>query len=83
MRRSLEVILGQRITFKGEAREASGPLVAGEADIDEVVGYAAAVRAKDVTGTGGELRGRLAARRVTGQAVGVDIENVGPGTPGH
>lgn len=47
-------------------------------DVDEVAGYAAAVRAEEVVGDG-TLRGDAKVKRVErgGQAVGVDVKRVG------
>lgn len=77
LRRSLEAVLGQRIRFKGEAGEPSGPLVEGEVTVDEVLGYVAGVRARSIDG--GVVRGSVAAKTVgpEGQAVGVDVDSIG------
>lgn len=79
VRQILEAIYGQAISFRGERRAASGvPVIEGEADLDEVAGYAAAVRARTVTS--GTIRGSIAAKVVKegGEAVGVDIDRLGP-----
>jgi hypothetical protein len=78
LRRSLEVILAQRITFKGEEREPSGPIVVGSAEVDDVAGYVAGVRAGEGIAAG-EVRGDVKAGRVEqgGQAVGVDAGKIG------
>jgi hypothetical protein len=77
LRKMLEVIMRQRITFTGETRRASAPVIVGQADLDEVAGYAAAVRARLVER--GEIHGRLQARRVEqgAKAIAVDIDQVG------
>lgn len=77
LRRILEVVYRQRITFKGEQRAASGPLVEGEVDVDQVTGYAAAVRARAIES--GQISGRLRATRVEagGSAIGVDLDTIG------
>jgi hypothetical protein len=78
LRRSLEAIYQQRITFKGEERPPSGPVIEGRIDVEEVAGYAAAVRADVVEG----------AAKVTGEAtfgtaeegaegVAVDVKRIG------
>ena len=78
LRRLLEAVYQQRITFKGEKnREPSGPTVEGKIDVGEVEGYAAAVRAKSVlTGT---VKGEASADRVKAGAtlLGVEVGEVG------
>ena len=79
VRQILEAIYGQAITFQGERRAHSGrPVIAGEADVDDVAWYAAAVRARSVTG--GTIRGHLRGTvvREGGEAIGVDLDHVGP-----
>jgi hypothetical protein len=83
LRQLLEVVYQQRITFKGEkGRGPSGPVVEGEIDVDEVEGYAAASRAKNITG--GRVYGKATAKNVKpgGILVGTDVGNVGPGPHG-
>jgi hypothetical protein len=46
VRRILEAVFEQRITFRGERREPSGPVVIGEANIDAIAGDVAGVRAR-------------------------------------
>lgn len=77
LRRLLEAVYGQRITFKGEQRPPSGPLVTGQVEVDTVAGDAAAVRAKVVAA--GELRGSVKAGRVEagGKVTGVEIDRIG------
>jgi hypothetical protein len=77
LRRLLEAVYGQRITFRGEQRPPSGPLVIGEIDVDRVAGDAAAVRAKVISR--GEVRGSATAERVEegGKLSGVDIGQIG------
>jgi hypothetical protein len=78
LRRSLEVILRQRITFTGEQRPDTGPVVTGEVAIAEVRGYAAAVRAGRITG--GQVKGtaRVDTVHEGGQVIGVDVDRIGP-----
>ena len=77
LRRLLEAVYGQRITFKGEHRLPSGPLVTGEIDVKQVAGDAAAVRAKVISS--GEVRGTAKAERVEEGAKlsGVEADHIG------
>ena len=77
LRRLLEAVYGQRITFRGEQRPPSGPLVVGEIDVERVVGDAAAVRAKVISS--GEIRGSAKAKVVeaSGKLTGVEIDQIG------
>lgn len=79
LRQAMEAVYGQRITFAGEPRQPSGPLVAGEANVDEVLGYVAGLRARRIIG--GSVTGRVTAKRVGpgGQAVGLDAGTIGAG----
>lgn len=75
LRRALEVIYGQRITFEGEEREPSGPAVIGRAEVDKVVGDVAGVRARLIRS--GRIEGEVVAGEVTGRASGVDADTIG------
>jgi len=77
LRRMLEAVYRQRLTFKGEQRFASGPIVEGGVSVEEVAGYVAGVRARAIQG--GFVRGIVEARNVIsgGEAVGVDIDTIG------
>jgi hypothetical protein len=77
LRQLLEAVYQQRITFKGEQRPPSGPVVEGRIDVEEVAGYAAAVRARHIVG--GTVRAEANARRVEpgGQVLGVDADTIG------
>jgi len=81
LRRVLEAVYQQRLTFAGEARPSSGPLVEGEIDVKEVEGYVAAVEAELIAS--GHVIGKTIVDRVGpgGTAVGVKAKHVG-GTPG-
>lgn len=76
LRRMLEVVYGQRITLQGEPRPASGPIVVGQVDVDELAGEAIGVDADLVEG--GELQGTVTAEKVEkgGRAVGVQAKHV-------
>jgi hypothetical protein len=74
LRRLLESIYGQRITFKGEARLPSGtPIVEGEVGVDRVAGTVAGVDTDAVPA--GRIHGIARVRTVEpgGQAFGVRI----------
>lgn len=77
LRQALEAVYQQRLTFKGEQREASGPTVEGRIDVETVKGYVAAVRAKNVYA--GDIRADIKSKLVEsgGSVVGVEIENLG------
>ena len=77
LRRVIDAIYQQRITFKGEERPLSGPLVDGRVDVEEVAGYVAGVRAETIEG--GRVTGEVIADRVESgaEAVGVDAKRIG------
>ncbi|MGZ3626949.1 MAG: hypothetical protein ACXVDN_04660 [Ktedonobacteraceae bacterium] len=77
LRQLLEAVYQQRITFKGEQRPSSGPVVAGRVDVEEVAGYAAAVRARQIVS--GTVRAEATAGRVEPGAhfIGVDTDIIG------
>ena len=78
LRDELEGVFGQRFTFNGENRPASGtPLVIGEAEIKELEGRAAGVIADNIRA--GEVRGRLVADHVGpgGEGAGVRAKDIG------
>jgi hypothetical protein len=76
LRRALEAVYSQRITFKGEQRPPTLPTVVGEAEVDEVVGEVAGVRARLIKS--GRIRGTFKARRVGegGKAAGVWVDEI-------
>jgi hypothetical protein len=77
LRRALEAVYGQGITFKGEQREPSGPVVAGRVDVETVAGDVAGVRARLVRS--GRITGEARAGTVEegGKLSGVDIDTLG------
>jgi hypothetical protein len=77
LRRLLEAVYGQRITFRGEQRLPSGPMVIGEIDVKQVAGDAAAVRVKLMNS--GEVRASAKAERVEegGRLSALEIDNIG------
>jgi hypothetical protein len=86
LRQLLEAVYQQHLTFKGEQRPTSGPVVHGKIDVKQVAGYVAAVRAHVILS--GTTTGEAKVERVEvgGSVVGVDINAIGvrpgPGTPG-
>lgn len=78
LRRILEAIYGQNITFRGEQRPVSGPVVEGVINVRAVAGHAAAVRANAITGSS-TVRGEAYADEVQtgGEIIGVDIDRIG------
>ncbi len=77
LRQLLEAVYQQRITFKGEQRPPSGPVVEGRIDVEEVAGYTAAVRARQIVS--GSVRADAKARRVEpgAQFIGIDVDIIG------
>jgi hypothetical protein len=75
MRRQLEAVFGQRISFNGEQRPPAGsPVVVGAAEVTILAGEAAGVIARNIRG--GTVRGRGTADKVesTGRLYGVKVE---------
>jgi hypothetical protein len=77
LRQALEAVYGQRITFRGENRQPSGPIVVGRVDAAKVAGAVAGVRARLVRS--GRVQGTASAEEVSesGQLSGVNIDTVG------
>ena len=78
LRRQLEAVLGQRITFRGEQREPSGtPVVVGTALVGRLAGEAAGVLAGAIEGGG--VRGELSADEIEagGEGYGVKVDRIG------
>ena len=77
LRRALEAVYGQRMTFKGEQREPSGVTVVGRAHADEVVGQLVGVRAQLLRS--GHVEGTATAEivRPTGEVDGVRLGTLG------
>ena len=75
LRRTLEYVYGQPITFKGERRPDSYIDLLGEVTAREIRGYVAGIRAQHIRS--GQATGRVRADSVEGQAVGLDVGEVG------
>lgn len=75
LRRSLEVVYGQRITFKGEARPHTGTRVDVAVEAGVVEGYMAGLRAEGGLAGVSEVHSEMRVDRVgaDGTAVGVDL----------
>jgi hypothetical protein len=76
LRRLLEAVLQERITFKGEKRPPSGPVVQGSIDVNQVAGYAAAVRARRITGGRIEATGNAERVEPGAEFIGIDVDEI-------
>lgn len=76
LRRMLEAVYQQRITFKGEQRPVSGTTIEGAVDVEKVQGDVAAVRAGTIKG--GTVTGTAKAKEVLpgGELSGVKVNIV-------
>jgi len=76
LRRVLEAVYRQRITFRGEDRPPSGPIVEGTVDVEEVQGHVAAVKARLISS--GRITGTAKAARVEkgGELYGVEVDEI-------
>lgn len=79
LRQAMEAVYDQRITFLGEPRPPSGPSAVGEANVDQVLGYVAGLRARQIIS--GSATGRVTAKRIEagGEAIGLDVGTIGSG----
>jgi hypothetical protein len=75
LRRMLEAVYGQRITFKGEQREPSGPLVQARISVDRVLGDAAALRARVMRR--GRVDAEAEAKEVSGRLSAAEFDELG------
>ena len=73
LRRALEAVYRQPLTFVGEKRRLPETVVRGEVDVEEVHGHAAGVRARVLSG--GQITGTARAKTVGpgGEIHGVDV----------
>ena len=78
LRRAMEAVYGQTLTFKGEPGPSSGTMVVAEAKADEVQGYVVGLRARKIIGA--TVVGRMDVGKVAegGEAVAVDVDTIGP-----
>ena len=77
LRRALEVVYRQRITFKGEERGASGPVVIGRAQVEKVEGEVVGLRARLVGS--GRVEATAEAKEVLkgGKLTGGEFDRIG------
>jgi len=77
LRRALEVVYRQRITFKGEDRPPSGPAVIAGAQVDEVEGRLTNLRARRIAG--GNVDARLEVKKIekSGEVTNLDVDTIG------
>ena len=80
LRRAMEAIFGERLTFQGENAPPSGGRIDGETAVHEVHGYAAGLRLRGALPDGGTFRGRIDADTVAqgGTAIGADVDLTQP-----
>ncbi len=80
LRRLLEAVYQQRITFKGEQRPPSGPIVEGHINVQDVEGRVGGVIAKTIRG-GTHVEGGVDVKRTVkpgGEAGGVIVDAIEP-----
>jgi hypothetical protein len=77
LRQLLETVYGQRITFKGEARPASGPLVRARGEVERVQGYAAVVHARSLKSGEVDAVGKAQTVERGATFAVVDIDTIG------
>jgi hypothetical protein len=76
LRKTLEVVTGQPLTFRGEPRP-EGPVIRGRVNADKVLGEVAGVAAGTITA--GTTVGEVTAKKVDekGSAIGVKVDRIG------
>jgi hypothetical protein len=75
LRTLMEAVLHQRITFQGENRPPSGPLVQSSIKMENLKGYATAVRAKRILNGTITVTAEATSVDSGGQLIGVDISD--------
>ena len=77
LRQLLEAVYQQQITFKGEKRPSSGPVVGAKIDVEQVLGRVAGVRSKNIKS--GNVDVEIKAKTVGpgGEITGVDADTIG------
>jgi len=78
LRQLLEAVYQQRITFKGEQRPPSGPVVEGHIDVQEVEGRVGGVIARTIGGSA-HVKGdaNVGTVKQGGEASGVTVDTIG------
>jgi hypothetical protein len=77
LREALEVVYRQRITFRGEDREPSGPVVINRAEAENVAGKVAGVRARLVRSGRVEATVKVKEVQQGGEVIGGDFDTIG------
>ncbi|MCP2299205.1 hypothetical protein APR11_005655 [Nocardia amikacinitolerans] len=77
LRRLLELVYGQRITFRGERRDTSGTTIEVVVEAERVDGYLAGVRARAIDGADIDVRTKAGDVGAGGRVVGVDADRIG------
>lgn len=77
LRRLLEVIYQQRITFKGENREPSGPRIITHIEVSELLGRAEGVKIDEMTGGLVETNLKIDTVGPEGEVSGGSIKKIG------
>jgi hypothetical protein len=77
LRQVMEVVYQQRLTFQGEQRLSTGPVVEGRIDVESIAGRVAAVEAALISS--GRVSGTTRVQRVeeTGTLYGVKTDKIG------
>jgi hypothetical protein len=77
LRQSLEIIYGTRLTFEGEQRDSTQPIIRSAVEVERVAGYVAGVRARNIRA--GQINSKMKIGDVTegGEVVSVDITDIG------
>ena len=76
LRRVLESIYGQRITFRGEDREQSGTRVTVEANIDQVTGRFTGIKVQETEGAEYTTKIVIGSIDIDGEVIGTDLGRV-------
>lgn len=77
LRHALEIVTGQRLTFEGENRAASDPILDAAVDVQQVRGYVAGIRARQMTTGTAHSAVRGGEVEKGGEFIGIDIDQIG------
>ena len=75
LRRILEAVYRQRITFKGEKREPSGTVINADVELGNILGRATMVKIDQIQGGEVNLRAKAGDVGADGEFIGVDIKD--------